>query len=111
RQRRAEALLFLGKRCCESGLPFPFKCQPNIATQKSTRYPADGVSSTSLLHPPLPALQPPNCAADVDSRFRARPTQQAIAALRQAAPSRDSHALCLCPAMLLILIGLIQPGA
>jgi hypothetical protein len=52
----------LGRRCCEILLPFSFRWQPNIATtQKSTSSPADGVS-TSLLHPPLPALQPPSRA-------------------------------------------------
>jgi hypothetical protein len=50
-------LLFLGKRCCESWLPFPFKWQPNIATQKST-----SSSRRWREHfptpPSLPALQP-----------------------------------------------------
>ena len=52
----AQCLLFLGKRCCESWLPFSFKWQP--ISQRKTSSPADGVR-TSLLHPPLSS---PLCA-------------------------------------------------
>src|SRR5271166_2861098 len=37
--RLCSQFLHLGKRCCESELPFTFKWQPNIATQKSTSSP------------------------------------------------------------------------
>src|SRR5271165_3632527 len=60
-------LLFLGKRGCESWLPFPFKWQPNIATQKSTSSPRRWRE-----HFPTPPSPPrfavPNCAADLFPR-------------------------------------------
>jgi hypothetical protein len=59
-------LLFLGKRCCESRLPFTFKWQPNIATtQKPTSPMACALPYSTLPSP----LCNPSRAADLFPLF------------------------------------------